>query len=270
MNYIECINTILKANREDHDISSIESHLIEVVKECAAGTDDSSISNATGVATSKFETAINNIWKLLYLIPMITLEDKPEKWEIVEQSPMLGRDFRTSSKTVVHVNMLERHTDTIDGTPGCVYRINANSKLAFMLYGNNIIEYNTNNGKDMNLHNTYSCACFIDQFPFTVPYPTVTTIIHVKSENSDETEDYGFISDIRNISREEISAEDVHNRFFSPNGTSLYPNLTDEERNEMNDAANKINTSEDDHEQPSNENNDVNTESVPSEQENHP
>lgn len=232
MNYIENLNNLLDANSKDHEISEIESKLIDVVRLCAENTDTMPIQDATGTSAARFETAINNAWKLVYLIPMITLEDKPEKWVIVEDSPMYGKDFRTSEKTTVHVSMLERHVDTIDGTPACIYRINGNSKLAFMLYGNNVIEYKTKDGKDMELSNTYACACFIDAFPFTVPFPTVTTIIHVANDNG-ETEDYGFISDIRNISREEIDADDLKTRFFSPIGTSLYPSLSIEECNEL-------------------------------------
>ena len=139
-------------------------------------------------------------------------------------SPLVGKDFRTSSKTSVHVELIERHVDTIDGTPGCVYRINGDSHLAFMLYGNTIIEYKTTDGQNMDLVNNYSCACFIQQFPFKVPYPCVTTIIHAINPETQENEDYAFISDIRNISREEVSPEDLQNKFFSPEGTALYPN----------------------------------------------
>ena len=233
VSYIESLNTLLENNHKDHEYTSIESKLLDVIKECASGLDGMDVNKAMGSVTQKFETAINNAWKLVYLIPMITLEDKPEKWVLVEDSPMLDKNFRTSNKTHVHVDMLERHIDTIDGTPGCVYRINANSKLAFMLYGNTVIEYETTNGEDMEIKNNYSCACFIKQFPFQVPYPTVTTIIHAeyKDEETGEmkTEDYGYISDIRNISREEISEDELKNHFFSPTGTSLFPNMPIEE-----------------------------------------
>lgn len=229
--YVDGLNMLLEANHQDHEYSKIESLLMEVVEECAKGTDDKSISEAMGTASNKFETAINHAWKLMYLIPMFAIEDKPEKWTIVENSPLIGKDFRVCNTRKVHVDMIERHVDTVDGTPGCVYRINANSKLAFMLYGNSVVEYETKDGENMDLKNNYSCACFVNQFPFVVPYPTVTTIIHVKNEGEDEVdfEDYGFISDIRNISREEVSAEDLHGHFFSPTGTSLYPTLTEEE-----------------------------------------
>ena len=170
----------------------------------------------------------------MYLIPHIPLEDTPEKWIIEENSPMIGKDFRVSNKHRVHIEMIERHADTIDGTPGAVYRINANSKLAFMLYGNTVTEYDTTDGENMDLKNNYSTAAFIRNFPFTIPYPIVITIIHAKKKDSDETEDYGFISDIRNISRDEVSADDLHNHFFSPAGTSMYPNLTEEELNQFN------------------------------------
>lgn len=229
--YVDGLNMLLEANHQDHEYSKIESLLMEVVEECAKGTDDKSISEAMGTASNKFETAINHAWKLMYLIPMFAIEDKPEKWTIVENSPLIGKDFRVCNTRKVHVDMIERHVDTVDGTPGCVYRINANSKLAFMLYGNSVVEYETKDGENMDLKNNYSCACFVNQFPFVVPYPTVTTIIHVKNEGEDEVdfEDYGFISDIRNISREEVSAEDLHGHFFSPTGTALYPTLTEEE-----------------------------------------
>ena len=229
--YVDGLNMLLEANHQDHEYSKIESLLMEVVEECAKDTDDKSISEAMGTASNKFETAINHAWKLMYLIPMFAIEDKPEKWTIVENSPLIGKDFRVCNNRKVHVDMIERHVDTVDGTPGCVYRINANSKLAFMLYGNSVVEYETKDGENMDLKNNYSCACFVNQFPFVVPYPTVTTIIHVKNEGEDEVdfEDYGFISDIRNISREEVSAEDLHGHFFSPTGTSLYPTLTEEE-----------------------------------------
>ncbi len=234
MNYIDSLNTLIERNKMDHEVSEIEAKLIDIITACTIGTDGMSDSEATGFTAARFESVVNNAWKLAYLIPMIALEDKPENWVIVENSPMLGKEFRTSNTTTVQVNMLERHIDTIDGTPGCVYRINANSKLAFMLYGNNMIEYDTTDGENMDLANNYACACFIDQFPFTVPFPTVTTIIHVKTGNPGETEDYGFISDIRNISREEIDGEELKHHFFSPMGTSLYPKLSDAECQMMN------------------------------------
>lgn len=227
--YVEGLNMLLEANHQDHEYSKIESLLMQVVEECAKDTDDKSISEAMGTASNKFETAINHAWKLMYLIPMFAIEDKPEKWTIVENSPLIGKDFRVCNTRKVHVDMIERHVDTVDGTPGCVYRINANSKLAFMLYGNSVVEYETKDGENMDLKNNYSCACFVNQFPFVIPYPTVTTIIHVKTDGEEEFEDYGFISDIRNISREEVSAEDLHGHFFSPTGTALYPTLTEEE-----------------------------------------
>lgn len=233
MTYYEGMEALLQKNAEDHKVSTIESKLIDVIKECAAMYKDTENSfEAMGKATSAFENAINNAWKLMYLIPMIPIEDKPDKWVIEGNSPLIGRVFRTTRDTKVKVNMIERHVDTVDGTPGAIYRINANSKLAFMLYGNTIIEYNTNDGENMDLIKNYSCACYIDQFPFTVPYPSVTTIIHAKTQDADGnevTEDYGMISDIRNISREEISAEELSNQFYSPKGTSLYPKLTPEE-----------------------------------------
>lgn len=236
MTYYEGLETLLTNNAKDHEISSIEGKLIDVVKECAVKYKDvENTSEAMGKATQAFETAINNAWKLMYLIPMVPIVDEPDKWVIEGDSPLIGKTFRTTRETRVKVEMIERHVDTVDGTPGAVYRINANSKLAFMLYGNTIVEYNTTDGENMELVNNYSCACFIDQFPFTVPYPSVTTIIHAKTKDADGaevTEDYGMISDIRNISREEISAEELNNHFYSPKGTSLYPKMSIEEARE--------------------------------------
>ena len=206
------------------DMSVADFKLMDLVRTCTAGCNDENENEAIGYSTAKFEEAIKNGWKLLYLIPLNALEDLPEKWAIVENSPLVGKDFRTSAKTSVHVELIERHVDTIDGTPGCVYRINGDSHLAFMLYGNTIIEYKTTDGQNMDLVNNYSCACFIQQFPFKVPYPCVTTIIHAINPETQENEDYAFISDIRNISREEVSPEDLQNKFFSPEGTALYPN----------------------------------------------
>lgn len=231
-NYIKSLETLMENNHQDHEYSKVESLLLDVINECTAGLDGEDVNKAIGQASQKFEAAINNAWKLVYLIPMITLKDEPEKWIPVEESPLLGKTFRTSNATKVNVTTLERHSDTIDGTPGCIYRINGNSKLAFMLYGNTVIEYDTTNGEDMDLKNNYTCACFVKEFPFKVPYPTVTTIIHAKTKDEDGaevTEDYGFISDIRNISREEVSADELKGRFFSPNGTQLFPNLSEDE-----------------------------------------
>lgn len=231
--YYDGIMTLLENNQKNHEYSKIESLMMDVVKECAESVkDNDETSKAMSKASQTFETVINHAWKMMYLIPMIPIIDEPEKWVIMPESPLVGKEFRTSKTHKVKVEMIERHADTIDGTPGCVYRINANSKLAFMLYGNTIVEYKTEDGENMDMVNNYSCACFVNQFPFTVPYPSVTTIIHATTKDADGkdiTEDCGFISDIRNISREEISAEELQNHFFSPKGTSLYPKLTDEE-----------------------------------------
>ena len=222
--YTEHLNTLIDTYLKSQDMSVVDFKLMDLVRACTAGCNDENENEAIGYSTAKFEEAIKNGWKLLYLIPLNALEDLPEKWAIVENSPLVGKDFRTSSKTSVHVELIERHVDTIDGTPGCVYRINGDSHLAFMLYGNTIIEYKTTDGQNMDLVNNYSCACFIQQFPFKVPYPCVTTIIHAINPETQENEDYAFISDIRNVSREEVSPEDLQNKFFSPEGTALYPN----------------------------------------------
>lgn len=236
--YFESLQTILSNNALNHEYTPVEQNLVEIIKECgAAAKDVETTSAAMRTATDKFEAAINNAWKMVYLIPQYPLEDTPEKWVMIPDSHFIGSEFRTSPSTKIKVEMVERHVDTVDGTPGCIYRLNGNTKLAFMLYGNTIVEYKTSDGENMELANNYSCACFINQFPFTVPYPSVTTIIHahVKAEDGTEsTEDYGFISDIRNLSREEISAEDLSQHFYSPKGTALYPNLTVEEAQAMN------------------------------------
>ena len=221
--YSDHLNFLIDTLKQSQELSIIDAKMLDLVRSCTAGCNDENENEAIGYATAKFEDAIKNAWKLLYLIPLNTLEDIPEKWIIVENSPLVGKDFRTSPKTTVHVELIERHADTIDGTPGCVYRINGDSHLAFMLYGNTVIEYKTTDGMNMELVNNYSCACFIQKFPFVVPYPCVTTIIHAINPETNENEDYAFISDIRNISREEISAEELQNKFFSPEGTSLYP-----------------------------------------------
>ena len=239
--YSEHLNSLINSYQQSQDMSIIDVKMIDFIRACTAGCNDENENEAIGYSTAKFDAAIKNGWKLLYLIPVTTLEDLPEKWQIVENSPLIGKEFRTSSKTTVHVNMIERHIDTIDGTPGCVYRINANSKLAFMLYGNTVIEYKTIDGNNMDLVNNYSCACFINHFPFDVPFPCVTTIIHATNPETNESEDYAFVSDIRNITREEISPDEIKNKFFSPAGTSLYPNMTEEELEAIN-SSRKVNS----------------------------
>lgn len=239
--YSEHLNSLINSYQQSQDMSIIDAKMIDFIRACTAGCNDENENEAIGYSTAKFDVAIKNGWKLLYLIPVTTLEDLPEKWQIVENSPLIGKEFRTSSKTTVHVNMIERHIDTIDGTPGCVYRINANSKLAFMLYGNTVIEYKTTDGNNMDLVNNYSCACFINHFPFDVPFPCVTTIIHATNPETNEYEDYAFVSDIRNITREEISPDEIKNKFFSPAGTSLYPNMTEEELEAIN-SSRKVNS----------------------------
>ena len=239
--YSEHLNSLINSYQQSQDMSIIDAKMIDFIRACTAGCNDENENEAIGYSTAKFDAAIKNGWKLLYLIPVTTLEDLPEKWQIVENSPLIGKEFRTSSKTTVHVNIIERHIDTIDGTPGCVYRINANSKLAFMLYGNTVIEYKTTDGNNMDLVNNYSCACFINHFPFDVPFPCVTTIIHATNPETNESEDYAFVSDIRNITREEISPDEIKNKSFSPAGTSLYPNMTEEELEAIN-SSRKVNS----------------------------
>lgn len=221
--YSEYVESIIELARNDHDFTNLESKVFDIAMECSKDLTDKSMTYAIGIATNKFADAIDNAWKALYLIPTIDLIDAPEKWEIVETSPMIGKDIKISPTESIHVDMLERHVDTVSGSPACVYRINANSRFAIMMMGTTVIEYETENGEDMQITNTYSCMSFIKQFPFTVPYPTVTTVIHVKNKETGEVEDYGYISDIRNLSREEVSAEDLHHHFFSPTGTSLFP-----------------------------------------------
>lgn len=222
-NYSDLVKSIAVTAHQDHDFNKLESMMYDIAEECANGIGDKQMNEAIGIATNKFEDAVNLAWKSLYLIPTIPLEDKPEKWIIVEDSPMLGKDIKISKSETIHVDMMERHVDTVDGSPAAVYRFNANSRFAVMLYGNTIIEYETENGEDMKITKSYSCVSFIRSFPFDVPYPTVTTVIHVKDKETGEVEDYGFISDIRNLSREEVSAEDLQHHFFSPAGTSLFP-----------------------------------------------
>lgn len=234
MNYYDALTKILENNHNNHTYNDNEANMIKVLENImpkVKGVEDSSA--AMSEVTNEFESYINNVWRLAYLIPIHDLIDAPDKWEILPDSPLIGKNFKTSNNTAVHVEMIEIHKDTIDGTPAAVYRINANSKLAFMLYGNTIIEYNTKDGTNIELANNYSCACFIDRFPFQIPYPTVTTIINVIGTNDEGEEGIieksGFISDIRNISREEVTAAELSNNFFSPKGTSLYPNATQEE-----------------------------------------
>lgn len=241
INYFDSLTEILKKNQADHEYSENEALMVKVLENImpkVKGIEDNSA--AMSELTNEFEDCINNVWRLAYLIPIHDLVDEPDKWEILPDSPLIGKNFKTSNNTSVHVDLIEIHKDTIDGTPAAVYRINANSKLAFMLYGNTIIEYNTRDGKNINMTNNYSCACFIDAFPFQVPYPTVTTIINVMGTNDDGeeciTEKCGFISDIRNISREEVTESELKNNFFSPKGTSLYPNATQEELDSWNSA----------------------------------
>lgn len=221
--YPEYVKSIIDLAHTDHEFNQIESTVFDVVTKCTKGLEDKSMTDAIGIASQKFESAMDNAWKALYLIPTIDLVDSPEKWQIVESSPLIGKDIKISQNESVHVEMLEYHTDTIIGSPACVYRINANSRLAVMMMGTTVIEYETENGEDMQITNSYSCMAFIQKFPFTVPYPTVTTVIHVKNKETGEVEDYGYISDIRNLSREEVSAEDLHHHFFSPVGTALFP-----------------------------------------------
>lgn len=236
-NYYESLCTILEGNNKYPMIEG-EQNVLDVVKMCAEATKmTENNSAALADATKKFEEVMNHCWKMLYLVPPHPLVDDSDKWVVVPQSSFIGSMFRTSPDTQVKVEMIERHADTVDGTPGCVYRINGNIKLAFMLYGNTIIEYETSNGEDMEMKNNYACACFITEFPFEVPYPSITTIIHAKvkdADGNDTVEDYGFISDVRNLTREEIDSEDLKNRFYSPKGTTLYPNMTHEEAEAMN------------------------------------
>lgn len=222
-NYSDYVDSVIKLAHDDHDFSKIESMVFNTAVECAKGLENKPMTEAIGIATNKFEAVVDNAWKALYLIPTVDLIDAPEKWEIVESSPMIGKDIKISPTDSIHVEMLEHHVDTIEGSPASVYRINANSKFAVMMMGTTVIEYETENGEDMNITNSYSCLCFINKFPFSVPYPTITTVIHVKNKETEEAEDYGFISDIRNLSREEVSAEDLSHHFYSPAGTSLFP-----------------------------------------------
>lgn len=221
--YPEYVKSIIKLAHTDHDFTNLESKVFDLATECSKDLADKPMTEAIGIATNKFENVIDDAWKALYLIPTVDLIDAPEKWEIVESSSMIGKDIKISPTESIHVEMLERHVDTILGSPACVYRINANSRFAMMMMGTTVIEYETENGEDMQITNSYSCLSFIQKFPFTVPYPTVTTVIHVKDKETGEVEDYGYISDIRNLSREEVSAEDLHHHFFSPAGTSLFP-----------------------------------------------
>lgn len=202
----------------DHDLKAL-------LRDCMKGTDPENVNNAISTAVGRFEVMAERAWHMLYLLPTIPLEDAPEKWAICENTPLQGRTFRVSKDDTVVAELIERHTDTIDGTPGCVYRLNGDTRLAFMLYGTTVIEYemDTNNPNEMQVSNTYSCASFIDSWPFTVPYPCVVTLIHAINKENGEHEDYGFVSDIRNLFREEISAEDMKGRFFTPEGTSMYP-----------------------------------------------
>ena len=116
--YTEHLNTLIDTYLKSQDMSVTDFKLMDLVRACTDGCNDENENEAIGYSTAKFEEAIKNGWKLLYLIPLNALEDLPEKWAIVENSPLIGKDFRTSSKTSVHVELIERHVDTIDGTPG--------------------------------------------------------------------------------------------------------------------------------------------------------
>lgn len=222
--YKENVEKLIYDLHQYRDFTNLDNMIIDVAKECANGLEEKEAREATAIATNKFEQAMDMAWKLLYLIPVIPLEDKPEKWIPVEDSPMLGKTLKISNSESVTIEILELHKDTIDGSPAAVYRINANSHLAMMLYGNTFIHYSTENGEDMKMSGSYAQPAFIQKFPWVPQYPLVTTIIHVKDpKNGENFEDYGFISDIRNMSREELSSDDLHNRRFSPAGTSVFP-----------------------------------------------
>ena len=222
--YSEHLETLIDTYLKSQDMTLIDFKMVDLVRACTAGCNDENENEAIGYSTTKFEEAIKNGWKLLYLIPVIPLEDKPEKWIPVEDSPMLRKTLKISNSESVTIEILELHKDTIDGSPAAVYRINANSHLAMMLYGNTFIHYSTENGEDMKMSGSYAQPAFIQKFPWVPQYPLVTTIIHVKDpKNGENFEDYGFISDIRNMSREELSSDDLHNRRFSPAGTSVFP-----------------------------------------------
>ena len=221
--YKENVEKLISDLHQYRDFTKLDSLMIDVVTNCANGLEEKEAREATAIATNKFEQTMDMAWKLLYLIPVIPLEDKPEKWIPVEESPMLGKTLQITKDITIPVEVLERHADTIDGSPAAVYRINANSKYAILLYANTIIRYETENGKDMKMTGSYARPSFIQKFPWVPQYPLVTTIINVKDPKTGETEDYGFISDIRNISREELSAEELQKHVFFPAGTSLLP-----------------------------------------------
>lgn len=221
--YKENVEKLIFDLHQYREFTNLDDMIIDAVKECASNLEEKDMKESTAIATNKFEQAMDMAWKLLYMIPVIPLEDKPEKWIPVEESPMLGKTLKISNTESVTIETLELHRDTIDGSPAAVYRINANSRLAMMLYGNTFIIYDTENGKDMKMSGSYAQPAFIQKFPWVPQYPLVTTIIHAKDPESGEIEDYGFITDIRNMSREELSSEDLHKHRFSPAGTSVFP-----------------------------------------------
>ena len=181
---------------------------------------------AVGEATADFEALVEAGWRALYMLPAVDLEDLPEKWiDVTEGSPLIKMPItvqkQPTEKKIV-VTKVELHADTINGTPGAVYRLNGDSRLAIMLYANSISNYDVPDGQPMEnakLRDVYAVAAFIDEFPFHVGWPLTTQVFSYKGE--DGTPKYaGFLSDLRNQHQDPIA--DPHSHLYTPLHTALF------------------------------------------------
>lgn len=180
---------------------------------------------AVSEATTDYAELVEAGWRALYMLPSHDLEDLPEKWiDITEGSPLKNMPVsiqRKPENKAIIVTKVELHADTINGTPGAVYRLNGDSRLAIVLYANTVSTFDVPAGKRMEdaiLRDTYAVAAFIDKFPFHLGWPLTTQIFqYVEDGKAKYT---GFLSDLRNQHQDII--DDPQGHLYTPQHTSIY------------------------------------------------
>ncbi|MCM1213941.1 MAG: hypothetical protein NC548_05385 [Lachnospiraceae bacterium] len=181
---------------------------------------------AVGEAATDFEMLVEAGWRALYMLPANDLEDLPEKWlDVTDSSPLKGMPVTVQKKPTeirMVIHKVELHTDTINGSPAAVYRLNGDSRLCIMLYANTVAYFNVPAGhqfQDATLQHQYAISAFIEEFPFHVGWPLTTQVFRY-TDNDGKPATVGLLSDIRNQHQDPIDDPDAH--LYTPMGTRLY------------------------------------------------
>lgn len=162
----------------------------------------------------------NYLYRLSFLMPILPIEAHDSCWNPITDEDMLngiiGKTLKVNEKHTITIETIEIHKECSILSPASVYRINKDNRLAIMPIGNTIITCEPNENGEIIVTNNATCACFVNEFPFRVPYPIITKVI--KYRDGENEKQMTTITDVRNLSEEPIT----QGQLCTPTGTSLY------------------------------------------------